>query len=631
MRLTLRARILAVFLVALVAFMGTLAFGLAQVRGIGEELSRVQDLWLPLSREVTELRFRKFPSWDADALAKQSPRTRRVYGDTLRVLFSKFQGELAAIQRDATASLQAAEGESEARMSKVVTKLGALTDPSREAARAMEEYLLALDGTDAVVIEQKKTALSSSTRYVLELIEAAETAVDDGLRADAKAAQTKAKSSLLALALLTAVTAAFGLVAIGLVGRALRPVGDLIGGVKRISAGEFDHRIQLRSGAAEIATLANEFNQMAQSLRSRDERLRRLSAYNENVLESVRVGILVADEAGTILGMNRAAEDIWGVTRAELGGKPVKLLEAAAGKEGAAIVERVESVRAGAAAVRLAAVAFPNGRMVEVSAVPFVEDGRAAGVVVVAEDVTERVAVEQALLRSERLAAIGKLSSQITHEVRNPLNSLSLNVEMLEEELAGKDGEAKTLLGAIAGEIERLTQITEGYLDFARLPRPRLERAPLNSLVDSLLRFVREEAQKSDVRVVSELASELPEVLADENQLRQALLNIVRNAVEAMRASNGSGNKHGGTLTVATRRAGEHVEITVRDDGPGISPKDLARIFDPFFSTKSEGTGLGLPLTQQIIEEHGGTIACASEPGRGTIFTIRLPAADGPV
>jgi signal transduction histidine kinase len=289
----------------------------------------------------------------------------------------------------------------------------------------------------------------------------------------------------------------------------------------------------------------------------------------------------------------------------------------------------VESVRAGNPPVRLGAVAFASQRMVEVSAVPFVAAGRASGGVVVAEDVTERMRVEQALLRSEKLAAIGRMSSQITHEVRNPLNSLSLNVEMLQEELGDAEGEARTLLGAIAKEIERLTEITEGYLGFARLPRPHLAREQVNPVIESLLRFVREEAESSGVRVTPELGEALPDVLADENQLRQALLNVVRNSLEAMR-TNGNGRK-GGTLSVATRKAGAQVEVIVRDDGPGISPKDLARIFDPFYSTKTEGTGLGLPLTQQIIEEHGGTIACASEPGRGTVFTIRLPAADGPV
>jgi signal transduction histidine kinase len=149
-----------------------------------------------------------------------------------------------------------------------------------------------------------------------------------------------------------------------------------------------------------------------------------------------------------------------------------------------------------------------------------------------------------------------------------------------------------------------------------------MERADANAILEGLLRFVREEAEKTGANVKLDLGTQIPEILADENQLRQALLNVVRNALEAIRES-----KKGGTLVASTRAVNGFVELVLTDDGPGITPTDLSRIFDPFYSTKEEGTGLGLPLTQQIIVEHGGSIACASEPGRGTTFTIRIPAA----
>lgn len=632
MRLTLRARILAVFLVALVAFLAALGYGLLQVRGIGGELTRVQQLWLPLSQQVTALRY-QVPEIDTAELERQQPRVRKQIALRWIVQVQNVKKLVALAQQDATRGLVDAQGTAAPRMTTVVSALGDLTEPANEMGPVLESYLAALDKEEEPAAKSARQQLVSIERRMTDSLETAARAIDQGLATDARAARAKAQSSLFALAALTLLATGFGLVSIVIVGRALAPVADLIAGAQRISAGDFDRRIEVGSAGTEIAALATEFNRMAESLRSRDERLRLLAAFNENVLESVRVGILVADASGAITGVNHAAEEIWGLSRAELLGKPLSVLAAAAGKEGATVVERVETVRAGGASSRLGAVAFANERMVEVSAVPFLASGRASGAVVVAEDVTERVRVERTLLRSERLAAIGRMSSQITHEVRNPLNSLSLNVEMLEEELAGSEGEAKTLLRAIAAEIERLTEVTEGYLEFARLPRPLLEREQVNPLVQSLLRFVGEEAEKASVKVAPDLGDALPEVLADENQLRQAMLNVVRNALEALKG-NGAGSdrgKRGGTLSVTTRRAGAQVEVVFRDDGPGIAPKDLARIFDPFYSTKADGTGLGLPLTQQIIEEHGGTIACSSEPGRGTVFTIRLPAADGPV
>ncbi|MDB4967226.1 MAG: integral rane sensor signal transduction histidine kinase [Myxococcales bacterium] len=224
---------------------------------------------------------------------------------------------------------------------------------------------------------------------------------------------------------------------------------------------------------------------------------------------------------------------------------------------------------------------------------------------------------EQRLIRSERLAAVGKIAAQITHEVRNPLSSIGLNAEMLEEET---EGEAKKLARAIVKEVDRLTEITEQYLRFARLPRPKLEREDLGTIVSSLLSFLRQELEGRGVRVEAHVDPSLPQVAADEHQLRQALLNLLRNAADAM--------VDGGQLTMTARQVDERtVELIISDTGEGITPEDLPKIFDPFFSTKEGGTGLGLALTQQIIVEHGGKIEVSSEPGRGTTFIVSLVAA----
>ncbi len=230
---------------------------------------------------------------------------------------------------------------------------------------------------------------------------------------------------------------------------------------------------------------------------------------------------------------------------------------------------------------------------------------------------------ESRLIRSERLAAVGKIAAQITHEVRNPLSSIGLNAELLEDELGGLDdgGEAQKIARAIVKEVDRLAEITEQYLKFARLPRPKLEREEPNAIITSLLAFVREEFAARGIAVEARLGARLPAVNADENQLRQALLNLLRNAAEATQS--------GGRVTVETRAKDGFVETVISDTGEGIRAEDRARIFDPFFSTKQGGTGLGLSLTQQIIVEHGGSIDLDSTPGRGTSFTVRLPAIDG--
>jgi two-component system, NtrC family, sensor kinase len=225
------------------------------------------------------------------------------------------------------------------------------------------------------------------------------------------------------------------------------------------------------------------------------------------------------------------------------------------------------------------------------------------------------------LRRAERLAAVGRISAQITHEIRNPLNAIGLNAELLEEELVGAPAasrEAVQLVRAISREVDRLNGVAEEYLRFARLPRPHLARQDLSELVGSLLDFLAPELAAARIEVRRELAPGLPGVRGDEGQLRAVLLNLLRNSREAMPA--------GGAVTVRTRRVDGAVEVEVGDTGGGIPPGDLSRIFEPFYSTKERGTGLGLAFAHQVVKEHGGAIRCESALGKGTTFTVRLPA-----
>jgi signal transduction histidine kinase len=209
--------------------------------------------------------------------------------------------------------------------------------------------------------------------------------------------------------------------------------------------------------------------------------------------------------------------------------------------------------------------------------------------------------------------------------VRNPLSSIGLYAELLGDEIAdrgqGKE-EAKRLVSSIISEVDRLTEITETYLRFARLPRPKLEREDLGAIVTGVLEFSRAELAQAGIALELDVAPALPDVAADEAQLRQALLNLVRNAREAM------SNRPGGRLRVVVacvEGASSEVRVTVEDSGSGIPPEHLGQIFDPFFSTKERGTGLGLALVQQIVVEHGGRIDVASGPEAGTTFTLVFP------
>jgi signal transduction histidine kinase len=232
----------------------------------------------------------------------------------------------------------------------------------------------------------------------------------------------------------------------------------------------------------------------------------------------------------------------------------------------------------------------------------------------------KRIRAEE-VLASERLVTIGKMAAQVAHEIRNPLSSISLNAELLEDEINNYEAvstkEAKSLLTVIMSEVDRLASITEDYLKFARLPKPIRDGENINHILLDLLRFSKEEIAEHEVQVTTQLDESVPEIKVDEKQLREAFLNILKNAFEAM--------PQGGNLRITSANLGESIEVTIWDTGVGIEEKNIEKIFTPFFTTKETGTGLGLSLTQQIIHEHGGTIHCKSQPGAGTTFVIRFP------
>ncbi|MCU0656293.1 MAG: ATP-binding protein, partial [Polyangiaceae bacterium] len=228
------------------------------------------------------------------------------------------------------------------------------------------------------------------------------------------------------------------------------------------------------------------------------------------------------------------------------------------------------------------------------------------------------------LVAAERMAAVGRMAAHVTHEIRNPISALGLNVELLEEELAmmpPEAEEARQLLRAIRGEVDRLAGLSEQYLSLARRPTRQLEPGDVGELSASLLSFLRPELERAGVQCRAVIEEGLPEVNLDEAQLRQALLNLVRNAREAMPG--------GGELELRVVAAEGGVEVLLDDTGPGIPEEVRASIFAPFFTTKKQGTGLGLAVTREIVDAHGGQISCEPRAPRGTRFRLWFPAAEG--
>lgn len=234
--------------------------------------------------------------------------------------------------------------------------------------------------------------------------------------------------------------------------------------------------------------------------------------------------------------------------------------------------------------------------------------------------VAEIARVNHELLESERLATIGKMAAHVTHEVRNPLSSIALNLELLEEELP-QESEAHTLFIAIRKEVERLTELTEQYLTVARRRDPNFAIEDLAEVVAEAVEFMSPELKRHEVAIAADFGSELPPVKLDEGQIRQVMHNLLRNARQAM--------PNGGNLRVTVASSAEPgwVDIDVSDTGAGMSEETRARLFEPFFTTRSHGTGLGLAISRHIVEAHGGVIRCEPNEPHGTRFVVRLPVA----
>jgi len=323
-------------------------------------------------------------------------------------------------------------------------------------------------------------------------------------------------------------------------------------------------------------------------------------------------GLIVTSTDGTIVETSPAAEHILEAPSSSLKGKQVReLCDAPATYD--------DLVRQTDPAGRVSNQSFivlagGNKRKIVNLSIQRVGEGEAMRFVHVFQDCADLRTMEERLVQSERLATIGRFASQIAHEIRNPLSSITLNVELLEDELGPSSDEARGLIRSVLKELDRLNDIVGEYLQFSRFPKPNLKRGHADGVIEE---FVTNFKAPANVKVEMQLLPKSPEIWLDERLLRQVLDNLALNAADAIEGP--------GTVRIETDVVERFFVIRVKDTGRGIPPEIHARLFEPFFTTKAHGTGLGLATSQQIVFEHNGHLVAESQAGKGSTFSILLP------
>jgi len=451
------------------------------------------------------------------------------------------------------------------------------------------------------------------------------------------------------LAGLAALTLAIAGVAADVVARRIaRPVRQLAAGAAAISRGEIPPRIEPTTHD-EISALAAAFNHMAgelvqqrtaveranAELRARLEEVADLKSYTDHVLASLTNGIVTVDLGGRIVTLNAAAEVMTGYFAAEVLGRYCTEIFAGTPELGEIIMETL--------ATRVPASGAPltlrrrDGRTlpVEFSATPLRGgESKDLGVIGVFRDLTVVRNLERRLQRSDRLAAVGELAAGIAHEIKNPLTSLLTFSRHLTRRFDDPQFREK-FQAVVPRELERINGIVEGLLELSRPSRLAFQPVRLPGLLERALELYGHSIEGKSIEIVREYVRDLPAVWGDPDALYRALLNVVANALEAMGAGGRLTLRLGWAIPAEDAPAGRRsrrVLVEVEDTGRGIPEGSADRVFNPFFTTKDAGTGLGLALTHKIVEDHGGTIDFRTQTGTGTTFRIVLPLtphADG--
>lgn len=357
--------------------------------------------------------------------------------------------------------------------------------------------------------------------------------------------------------------------------------------------------------------------------------VRARETFIRGVVESLKDGLIVLDRDGRLVAWNRAMEAMCGIPAQETLGRPI--LEVLPDLKGEGVGEPVERLLRGEIQeVYLASVRQESpqrGRvLLNLKGSLLREHGEPSGAALLIEDITGRVALERAARQAEKLASLGTLSAGLAHELNNPIGIISSRIEvmLMEAEERSLPPQFREDLQVLHRNAHRVARIAHSLLSFAR-PSPG-ERGPvdLNHVVEEILLLVEKQMVKEGIRFRTALDPALPPIMGDGNALQQVLMNLMTNARDAMAG--------GGEIRIETGPAPGRpgwIRLVVADTGAGIPPEDLPKIFDPFYTTKRAGTGLGLSVTHGIIRDHTGTVDVQSEPGKGTAFILSFPALGG--
>ncbi|MBD3366881.1 MAG: PAS domain-containing protein [Candidatus Eisenbacteria bacterium] len=381
-----------------------------------------------------------------------------------------------------------------------------------------------------------------------------------------------------------------------------------------------NHTIMTALVLLAVGAVAIYFLFIVSHYRSVRSALESMRTYTTNVIESMASGLLSVDADGRVVTVNGKARRMLGLA-SDPRGRPVSEIlrlepESADRALGTAIAGARDELETEAT------VTTPDrGVPVALSASTLRdEDGRRSGAVVLFQDLSEVEDLKDRVKRERHLASLGRLAAGVAHEVRNPLSSLKGFAQFLRSRFVPGSREER-YADIMIEEVERLDRVVQELLDFARPVEPDRTAVSPNAVVEDALALLSEDAAFGDITIERRLDDGAPDVLVDAQQLRQALLNVFLNGIEAMES--------GGRLTVETQSVGEgdRVAIRVSDTGPGLTDEELAKLFEPFYTTKDSGTGLGLTIVSRVLEQNDGSIVATSEKGSGTTFTIELPAA----
>jgi len=422
----------------------------------------------------------------------------------------------------------------------------------------------------------------------------------------------QARAMKVAAIAVTAVGLALGLgLSTLLLARLAADVGAIKDGLGRM---RLDLSTSIKPARGELGEIAGAVNAMAEALR--DAR-----SLNENILLSISDGVITLDHDGSVVAINPAAQRMFGKSSAEAVGRPYRSL--LRGGEGFAS-SLLDTLRSGREHVAAELEVPLVDRTLSLSASTSLLRDRAGaiiGAVAVLRDLSDARELRLQVMRADRLAALGELVAGIAHDIRNPLTSIRGFVQYLER--SEDPREWKTYAPVIIRQVDGLNRFIGELLAFAKPQAPRYGSVQLNDLVREMLLLVQNRAEAHSITIRLELDPALPVLQADGEQLKQVLLNLLINACQAI--------PEAGEIVVRTALdPADWLRVEVSDGGTGIPAEQLDKVFDPFFSTKPAGTGLGLAVAHRIVEAHRGTIRIASEPDRGTTVTVRLPRTHAP-